>query len=106
MQGVLAGDTHRPVGLVGGAGADRDRVVDDHPRRAISKVGVARCERPHGDVGRHLGPHGALGYGDEVRLHGLERGDGLAELAAFVGVVDRHLGHGAERAGGKNRAGQ
>ena len=97
---------HRPVRLVGGRGAERDRVVDDDARGGDLDADALVGDRTHGDVGRHLGPHRRLGDGDEMLLHGLERRHRLAELVPFVGVVDRHLGDRRERAGGHQHARQ
>ena len=74
--------------------------------RAAAMAEVARPagQRPHGDVGRHLRPHRRLGGGDEVQLHGLKRRHRLAELAAGVGVVDRHLRHRRQCASGHHHA--
>ena len=91
---LLAGAQHGP-GDVDGVHAEGEDVGEG--------VGAVRVEPPQGEVGELAEPGHGDGAVGQLELHGLEGGDGLAELDAPVHVLHRQL-HGAV-AGAEDRRG-
>ena len=97
VQGVFVGEADSAVGLVGQFGGDARRLADAGLGNGDRHARVARFGRLDRGVRGRRGRRYLPGHGRQRLLHGLELGQGAAELLAVLHILHRHGENAFER---------